>query len=69
MNQNSSLLLVPATSFDTNLPFPLNFLNIAVVPFFRLGRPGARGAIIRLLRFGGVDGGFRPGHMRVCALT
>jgi hypothetical protein len=29
---------------------------------------GARGAFIRRLPFG-VEGGFRPGHMRVCALT
>jgi hypothetical protein len=51
---------------------PLNVLNSCLfVPFNALIRfrfIGARGAFIRRLPFG-VEGGFRPGHMRVCALT
>ena len=46
------------------LRFPLKVLKMAVVPFFFFG---AR-AFMRRLLFG-VDGGARPGHIRVCALT
>ena len=54
------------------LVLPLNVLNSCLFfpakALIRFRFIGARGAFIRRLPFG-VEGGFRPGHMRVCALT